>query len=430
MCVGYDFPGGVVETAAFHSTWSLLDSDVIVFEPPQDIYSSDKHQGKYRLGESESFRFKETCQHWRGEMAECLAAGKTVIVFLAPYEDFFIDSGDRSYSGTGRNEKVTVHIASYDNYKCLPLALTNVAPRSGKAIKPAPDTGPLREYWRKYGGTMTYNLYFDTPSVNPLLLTKTGQKTVAGIHRTAGGGCMVLVPPVAWDLDSFVTVDDDGDDVWTEEATEFGHSLLQVLLGIDSAVRGENAESPPPDWALGDEYSLARERELRAEISELGGQMEILREQSIAKREEARKAARLRGLLFATGTELEVAVILALRAVGFAADNFDDGASEFDIVFESPEGRFLGEAEGKDNKAVNVDKLRQLEMNTQEDFQRDEVSEYATGVLFGNAYRLTDPKERVGEFFSEKCMKGAARSGTVLVRTPDLFAPARYMVEN
>jgi hypothetical protein len=58
------------------------------------------------------------------------------------------------------------------------------------------------------------------------------------------------------------------------------------------------------------------------------------------------------------------------------------------VVFESEEGRLIGEAEGKDNKAINVDKLRQLSMNIHEDIQREEVTTPAKGVLFGNGYRF------------------------------------------
>jgi hypothetical protein len=103
--------------------------------------------------------------------------------------------------------------------------------------------------------------------------------------------------------------------------------------------------------------------------------------------------------------------------------------SEFDAVFISPEGRCLGEAEGKDNKAINIDKFSQLERNLQEDFVREEVEEYAKGVLFGNAYRL-QPLDKRGDYFTEKCVSAAKRVRATLVRTPDLFGPARYLKEN
>ena len=114
---------------------------------------------------------------------------------------------------------------------------------------------------------------------------------------------------------------------------------------------------------------------------------------------------------------------------GFTVQPFTEGKSEFDAVFFSAEGRCLGEVEGKDNKPINIDKFSQLERNLQEDFARDEVSEHAKGVLFGNAYRLKSIGER-DEFFTAKCLSAAKRIGAALVRTPDLFAPARYLKEH
>lgn len=86
----------------------------------------------------------------------------------------------------------------------------------------------------------------------------------------------------------------------------------------------------------------------------------------------------------------------------------------------------IGEAEGKDNKAINITKLRQLEMNIHEDFERDDVTDMAKGALIGNAYRLVEPDER-GDYFTEKCLTAANRSGTALIRTVDLFNVAKYL---
>ena len=100
--------------------------------------------------------------------------------------------------------------------------------------------------------------------------------------------------------------------------------------------------------------------------------------------------------------------------------------SEFDAIFTSQEGRFIGEAEGKDNRSVNIDKFSQLERNLNEDFAKEEVNEFAKGVLFGNAFRL-QPVETRGATFTEKCQTAAARLGVALVRTSDLFIPSRYL---
>jgi hypothetical protein len=68
-------------------------------------------------------------------------------------------------------------------------------------------------------------------------------------------------------------------------------------------------------------------------------------------------------------------------------------------------------------------------MNIAEDLQRDEVSEPAKAVLFGNAHRLIDINERE-EFFTDKCITAAKRTGTALVRTQDLFFVGQYLNNN
>ncbi len=137
-------------------------------------------------------------------------------------------------------------------------------------------------------------------------------------------------------------------------------------------------------------------------------------------------AGQLRALLFEKGKPLEAAVIIALTVLGFKAERYEDGKSEFDAVFESAEGRLLGEAEGKDNKAVNIEKLRQLSTNLHEDLQREEVSRPAKGILFGNGYRLTNPGERADQF-TDKCITSATSMSYGLVSTDRLYAAAQYL---
>ena len=137
----------------------------------------------------------------------------------------------------------------------------------------------------------------------------------------------------------------------------------------------------------------------------------------------------LKKLLFEKGKMLETATIEALRILGFEAHPYKESDSEFDVVFTSREGRLIGEVEGKDDKSVNINKLRQLEMNLHEDFSRDEINEPAKGALIGNAYRLSDLPDRK-EFFTTKCITAAHRSQTALIRSVDLFKAAQYLDGN
>lgn len=115
--------------------------------------------------------------------------------------------------------------------------------------------------------------------------------------------------------------------------------------------------------------------------------------------------------------------------MGFHAEPFKDSNSEFDVVFESDEGRLIGEAEGKDNKAINIDKLRQLAMNIHEDLQREEVTKPAKGVLFGNGFRLSPLSDRKIQF-TEKCISAAQSSSTALLPTSELFRVVRALLQH
>lgn len=139
---------------------------------------------------------------------------------------------------------------------------------------------------------------------------------------------------------------------------------------------------------------------------------------------------RLRDLLFEKGKTLENAINLALEVLEYKVENYNDGNIELDHIITSPEGeRFIGEAEGKDTSAINIDKFRQLATNINEDLQRPEIENPAIGILFGNGFRLTKPSNRA-EQFTTKCINTAKSLNCVLVRTTDLFRIAKYIKES
>ena len=84
----------------------------------------------------------------------------------------------------------------------------------------------------------------------------------------------------------------------------------------------------------------------------------------------------VRALLFEQGRPLENAVLQLMRLMGFEANNYRDSTSEFDVVLECPEGRCIGEVEGRDNRPIDINKMRQLIVNIQEDYSREEVSQF------------------------------------------------------
>ena len=197
-------------------------------------------------------------------------------------------------------------------------------------------------------------------------------------------------------------------------------------MALDKSLKSSGELTPEPEWSKSKIYKLKEEDLLTKKLLQIESKLEKIQTEKEFVLDQVNNLGRLRNLLFEKGKPLEYAILDALKTLGFSVSQYDDGESEFDAVFESNEGRLLGEAEGKDNKAINVDKLRQLALNIHEDLSRDEIEVPAKSVLFGNAYRLSSLGERP-EPFTTKCISAATISSTALVFTPDLFIVSKYL---
>lgn len=439
ITIGFDLASDDTYYEGFESKMSLLDWDIVLFKPNAGfLYSAfgDQYKGKPSLDDRSSFRLKECCEHWRREIKQAVDTGKTVIVFLAAPQEVYIDTGDRSYSGTGRNQKTTRLLAPYTTYNCLPADLKPVTAK-GTAIKlSARGAEVLAPYWSEFQDCSEYQVILTAENIPACLVTRNGDKAVGAIYKSKNSsGALLLLPNIDFYPEGFVQEEseedenEEGEDAWTPQAVQFAGRMLNAVVSLDSALHSSEDVTPEPSWASNPVYALASERSLQAELLEAESQVEEAQKRKEELLDKLKSAGRLRGLLFEKGKPLENAIIEALQILGFKATSYKDAFSEFDVVFESAEGRLIGEAEGKDNKAVNVDKLRQLAMNINEDLQREEVTAPAKGVLFGNGYRLQPPGARATAF-TEKCVSAAKISSTSLVATVDLFKMAHYLSDS
>ena len=426
--VGLELPGGDFEYVRFDSDQSLLDADIILFRPSfGERYPGEDYEGTLLFNKYHSPQVAQTVRHWRAELVAAANAGKVVIVFLAKPLNYYRYTGAKTYSGTGRSRVTTNHVEPIATYSAVPN-IDTVEAKSGTEVRLTKDGGLIAPYWKDFGSNSPYEAFITGKFTNTLLTTKSGDRIVAAVFR--GRGSLLFLPPVRFDVETLRKYDSKlGQNVWNADGLKFGKRLLTHIVAIADTLAAGRVATPPPEWAQASTYDTAEESDLHATIEKVSKDIERLQQKKLRLEQQLVAAAGLRGLLYEQGKPLEHAVRDALTLFGFTARPFQESDSEFDVVFESAEGRFIGEVEGKDTKAINIDKLSQLERNLQEDFAREEVSSYAKGILFGNAERLTEPSKRA-EAFTVKCQTGAKRAGIALVRTPDLFEPARYLRSN
>ena len=431
LTIGLELASNTVTHSKFREKRSLLDWDIILFKPQIfEFYDhEDTYQGKPYLNEDDSFRLTESCEHWKRQIKLAFDAGKTIVVFATNLYEVFVDTGNRDRSGTGRNEKTTILVQTFNNYHSLPLNLDPIESH-GTRMKLSTDGNRwLAPYWNKFGHHSSYKVFFEEPTVPPCIVTSDGNKAVGAIFKSANStGTLVVLPDIEFEPDRFF-VEEDEDMRYTSEAEQFAIRFLQCVTALDQQLQRRGNTTPTPSWALGKDYVLEPELLLKRELDEAKKREELARSQREELEKKCSAIGEYRALLYEKGIPLENAIAKALDLMGFKTSSFEASDSQIDVIFVSEEGRLVGEAEGKDNRAINIEKFRQLSLNIQEDFERNEVLTPAKPVLFGNPFRLEVPEERDGPF-TEKCKSAAALNSTALVFTPDLFHVVKYLLHH
>ncbi|WP_316510967.1 hypothetical protein [Klebsiella grimontii] len=429
LTIGFELCDEESEYSPFDNDISLLDWDIILLRPDIHDYiyrQQSTFKGNPCLSDNESFKLKSQSEHWRREIKSAIQHGKLVIVFLCDFNKLYIATGNKTTSGTGRNQKVTRIVDEYDNYKCIPVALNPINGK-GKEMKLSNKNSEIiLSYWNEFSDKSKFNVTLNIDTSIPLILTKSGDMEVGSLVRNEkNAGAIMFLPDMDFYEESFINDEDE----WTENALTFSARLIKEIVKISKVVHSSSEITPPPEWTNATEFKLQKEKTINDELIKIEQKLSAIQLQKEELLDKIKGTSELRNLLFEKGKPLEKAIHLALKTIGFQVSNFDNGESEFDAVFISEEGRFIGEAEGKDNKPINIEKLRQIALNIHEDLKRDEVTEPAKSVLFGNPYRVL-PLEDRDEPFSSKCISSAKASSTALVFTPDLFMVAKYLSDN
>ena len=424
----------------FNTHLSLADADIILISPtyyPQYDYSIfETYRGKTCLDENSSGRFLDDLSFWKKEVAKTMEEGKTIFLILNKPNEFFFKTGKQEHSGSGRNRQTTAFVDLFNSYEMVSPILSNAHFSAGSEITYKNKNPILSTLWEENKQYFHYQASFNPPDFkgDPFFYQKRGKSVLGGIVSSKYGGKVVCLPAIELEAPDFTysKVDSDSgeeEEYWAEEAKLFTRRFAKAIIGIDNSLKSNSDLTPPPKWSMEEAYVLQSVIDIEDKVKKIQTTIEKqeIKKLSLKEQEQLEKIPTY--LLYEKGKPLEIAVREALKVFGIKATSYLDNESEFDVVFSCEEGTFLGEVEGRDTSAIAVKKLSQLMRNLAEYLSKDDVTEPAKGILFGNGYRLTEPEKRECQF-TEKCITGATQATIALVNTADLFPVVKYLKEN
>ena len=406
---------------------SLIDGDLILFSPKffdYPCYNNKKFDGEQLLTKDQSELFQEEFQYWQIEIDNAIKEKKTVFVFCEQPKRFYFYSESFVYPDFFIGSLLLFDLSCLKKYRLV----------SGKKIEYRNKNTLLKPLWEDFKKYFCYEIafqkkdfsedvYFVPKNFNP---KKEDSDVFGGVIKTPFGGFVVVLPAINFkhpDLRLEVSTQNVYNN---EKAFKFSNQLIQHIIQIDLALKSYHNPTPPPLWSSNDKFKIDAVSKIEQDIDKVETKIQNLDQNKTDLEKHLEQAKMPHRLLFESCKMLEEAVTACLKLMDFDTNSYRNQELEFDVMCKSKEGICLGEVEGKDNKAVDTNKLSRLIRNLKEYIKIGNEKNYVKGVLFGNGYRFEEPIKRPNQF-TDKCIEIAKQQNIALICTTDLFYISQYL---
>ena len=409
LALGHDFLDNRVVSVQFNNPQTILEFDAVVWWPTGLTvpYSTgmSSFQGKPRLNENNSFRLREDVARRRHEFLEFLRLGRTLVVVVPAPSSWWVDSGKKTHSGTGRNRQTTNLLNEMSVQDILPMELGLVAAH-GEDVTIA-KSGALTGFYQAIQDLLYYDAYL-TESLGSEELVITGTPHVVGGVAPIEDGLLVAIPQIniesvewEWEDDNGAELDEPRPVVDQDESR-----VVDALLELVSNLRPEVEELP--EWA--GRYVFEAELKDRAGQERVAAQL-IRLQTTAAKLEAAIARLRERKLLFtSTGVPLEAIVQQAMEALGFQVEDGPIGRTDRVVTRKGVEA--VVEVKGLEKSAAEKHSA-QLQKWVSE--RHAEAGKEPKGILVANAWRNKPLEKRSQPAFPDQMLPYAERQRQALV---------------
>jgi prophage antirepressor-like protein len=390
----------------FTSDLSFLDYDAIVISTDfictnYSESSRSPFQNKRLLSETASNQLKGDFKKIKEQIIELLKQGKNIYVLMGNNENCYIYTGEKQYSGIGKNARQTNIVNEFDMYSFLPIKLSATHVYGEKVEDYAKQ--PYTDFFKKTRGCFHYAAYFNCNQQNILMKIPQTDKAISAVFEYEKGKIILL--PLPYNKDEYKE-----DQYWKKN----GKTYIDELFKLNEKLYGFSDEYTLPSWADG--FSILGEKE---ELNKLKNEQEKLNKlkKSIEKQGHIiSEIQHYKTLVTSSGNQLEEIVKLVLSELGFKLFEVEPGRS--DIIAQYNDINVVAEVKGVTKSAAEKH-AAQLEKWVAHFIEENEHS--PKPILIVNGFYETPLFERTEDVFPNQMLKYSKARNHCLITTSQLL---------
>lgn len=389
----------------FTASISLLDYDAVVIDVgflSNAYHCNDTFQNKTLLSDYASHQIREDFSVIKGQIIELLKQGRNLFLLMGKNENCYVYTGEKQYSGTGKNARQTNIVQVFDMYSFVPISI-NATHVYGNEINICCQS-PYCDFFKQTAGCIRYASYFSIKGQNNALARIKGtDKVVAAVIPYEKGKIICLPQP--YYKDDYTKVE-----YWKK----YGKIYLDSLFELDERLSTPDDEVSFPSWA-NDIFILSEKEEIQNQ-EQLEKKFDELRGELVEQKHRIEEIQRYKLLLTASGGPLEEITKQVLSELGFSILDSERGRS--DIIAKYGDIGVVAEIKGVSKSAAEKH-AAQLEKWASQYIE--ENGAVPKGLLIVNGFCDTPIEERTEDVFPNQMLKYSEARGHALITTTQLL---------
>lgn len=404
--IGCDFENKDISNVPFRSVMSLLDYDLILWDPSLlfDNYSTDWRNPTYSgykcLSNDESVLFADELNRRKTEMVDLLESGRPLVIFIPQPDMLYHWTGQTTYSGTGANRRSTNLVTKFSLNDAFPISNIETVAAEGEYIEFRGDP-VFKIYWDRMKEYHFYSAYFKSNIGKPFLFIKGTEKPVGTYIKTKKSFILLLpsIDPVR---------------NTKKETREISKKSLDSLLDLIKKIQMDIGDFSLPSWA--DEYQLPEEKDEINVISTKEREMNELIKTISKEKEKLNRLKEYKLLFSGTGKSLELIVKKVFEEIGFTVKEGIIGRD--DLILNYNDKVAVAEIKGV-TKSASEKNAAQLEKWVMEYFAENSI--HPKGFLIINSFNNLPLKDRDNEDFPHQMLTFSEHREHCLITTIQLL---------